>query len=65
MSAPNYEDTPIGQVTEQAKRDMDLIRRDVEKRDWLAVINGVKYQVEAFTELLESLRSLDAAGKLK
>jgi len=59
-----YEDTPVGVVTEQAKRDMDLIHGNVERREWASVIEGVKYQVEAFTELLEHLRTLDAKGLL-
>jgi hypothetical protein len=59
-----YENTPIGQVTEQAKRDMDLIRSDVERKDWQSVISGVKYQVDAFTELLNNLKELDAKGLL-
>lgn len=57
-----YEDTPIGEITEQAKYDMDLIRDDVERKDWKAVRAGVKYQIEAFTELLTDLEKLEAAG---
>lgn len=60
-----YEDTPIGEVTERAKRDMDLIRGDVERKDWPSVINGVRFQAEAFAELLVQLEKLQRQGNLK
>jgi len=60
-----YEETPIGEVTERAKRDMDLIRKDVEAKNWLSVIAGVEYQIQAFTELLADLKKLQRGGFLK
>ena len=59
-----YENTAIGEITTQAKRDMDLIRADVEGKDWQSVIEGVKYQVNAFTSLLADLETLKARGVL-
>ena len=58
-----YEDTPIGQVTERAKRDMDLIRTEVERGDWKAVASGVKFQAEEFMKLLVNLREMARRSK--
>ena len=44
---------------------MDLIRDDVQRKDWKAVLQGVKYQVEAFTELYNDLESLRQKGVLR
>lgn len=64
MTMTKYEDTPIGEITVQAARDMDLIKGDVERKDWTSVIAGVKYQVDTFTELLSSLERLELGGHL-
>jgi hypothetical protein len=61
----SYEETPIGEVTTQAKRDMDLIRESVERKDWKDVMAGVKYQAETFARLLTDLESLNARGVLR
>jgi len=60
-----YEETPIGEVTTRAKNDMALIQQDVEQKRWSSVIEGVKYQVSAFTELLADLETLQKRGVLR
>ncbi len=59
-----YANTPIGEVTEQAKHDMDLIKADVLLGNWDGVQRGIQWTIDALTDIQCNLNKLGAKGLL-